>query len=602
MPLFGRKYCDSSSVGRAAASQAAGRGFDPRLSLFLKRCLWVSLLFFALPVGLQAQNITVSSAAGQNIGTFVQNNLIGDGVYVFNVKFNNVQGNVTHPQIGTFNSNGYVQLFMDEGVVMTTGNLSVAPGPNNSGSSSQSVSGYYSDSQLSSIASSSINGCATLDFDFVSISPFVTVNYCFGSEEYPEYVCSNFNDVFAFLVTGPDPNTGQTVTRNAAIIPHSASTSNPNGIAVAINTVNPGSAGGSGGGGTGCNYNYVQYYVSNTWNTGVQYDGFTRKLAASTVVTPCAQYHMHISVCNVGDNSYDSGVFLEKRSFNSPSAQVILSNGLGDTVMHSHPHTVPLTVSGSDYSYGKAHVSFGGEARCGIDYWCVDATGDTLSPAGDSIMLTSPTQGLTVVGRPGVVFSHPKNAEVYLQTSLCQSFPQLLAFDTLRFVFIEDDIVALRDTIIEAVDTCKMVGVEVAYATRPLTFQWIPEDGIDHPRQQYSTALITENAEYSVIATDDVGNADTARVQVVVRPNGIDDAEPLPQMMIYPNPADDVLHIEAEGLQRVRIYAADGRCLIDQQCIDVLTVDASSLDSGVYTINATTLRGSIISRVIKIKQ
>ena len=26
-------FCDSSSVGRAAASQAAGRGFEPRLSL-----------------------------------------------------------------------------------------------------------------------------------------------------------------------------------------------------------------------------------------------------------------------------------------------------------------------------------------------------------------------------------------------------------------------------------------------------------------------------------------------------------------------------------------------------------------------------------------
>ena len=27
--------CDSSSVGRAAASQAAGRGFEPRLSLYI---------------------------------------------------------------------------------------------------------------------------------------------------------------------------------------------------------------------------------------------------------------------------------------------------------------------------------------------------------------------------------------------------------------------------------------------------------------------------------------------------------------------------------------------------------------------------------------
>ncbi len=559
------------------------------------RVLAMALVLLLGSVVASAQNISVTAATGQNIGTFVQNNLIGDGVYVFNVRFNNNTGNIATPQIGTFNSNGYVQLFMDEGVVMTTGNVSVAPGPNSGGSASQSVTNYYSDQQLSSIASGSINGCATLDFDFVSISPFVTVNYCFGSEEYPEYVCSSFNDVFAFLVTGPNPATGQTVTRNAATIPHS------NGLAVAINSVNPGSAGSSGGGGSGCIYNYTQYYVSNTWNTGVQYDGFTRKLAASTVVTPCAQYHMHISICNVGDNSYDSGVFLERRSFNSPSAQVNLSNGEADTVMHSHPHTVPLTVSGSDYSYGKAHVTFGGEARCGIDYWCITATGDTLSPSGDSLLLANPAQSLTVVGRPGVVFSQPKAAEIYLQTSLCQSFPGLLTFDTLRFVFIEDDIVALRDTIIEAVDTCKMVGVEVAYATRPLSFQWIPEDGIDHPRQQYSTALITQNAEYSVIATDDVGNADTARVQVLVTPNAIDAAEPMPMLAVYPNPAKEELHIEAEGLQHVRLLAADGRCLLDAPCTEALTIDARGLEAGVYTISAITYRGPAMSRVVVVK-
>ena len=339
-------------------------------------------------------------------------------------------------------------------------------------------------------------------------------------------------------------------------------------------------------------------------HTGVQYDGFTRKLAASTVVTPCSQYHMHISVCNVGDNAYDSGVFLDYKSFNSPVAQVNLSNGVGDTVMHSHPHTVPLTVSGSDYTYGKSHITFGGEAHCGVDYWCISSTGDTLSPAGDSILLANPNQGLTVVGRPGVVFSHPKSAEVYLQTSLCQSFPELKTFDTLRFVFIEDDIVALRDTIIEAIDTCKMVGVEVAYAARPLTFRWIPEDGIDHPHQQYSTAMITQNSEYSVIATDDVGNADTARVQVILTTR-IDDVELQSsralELHIYPNPVDEVLHVEAEGLQRVRIMTVDGRCVLDAQCVDAQTIDASGLDAGVYTVSGITLNGTATSRVVIVK-
>lgn len=564
-----------------------------------KRLILVLALLVLVGGRVGAQNITVTAATGQNINTFVQNNLIGNGVYVFNVKFNNATGNIATPQIGTFNSNGYIQLFMDEGVVMTTGNVSVAPGPNSSGSQSASVTPMFSDSQLNSIASGTINGCATLDFDFVSISPFVTVNYCFGSEEYPEYVCSNFNDVFAFYVTGPDPESGQTVTRNAAIIPHSTSTANPNGIAVAINTVNVGQAGSSGGSGSGCNYNYSQYYVTNSWNTGVQYDGFTRKLAASTIVTPCQQYHMHISVCNVGDNAFDSGVFLEKKSFNSPVAQITLGSEGIDTIQHSHPHTVPLTVGGSDYDYGSVSISYGGQALYGVHYVCVTGDGDTLVPGNSTVNISSPTQQLTLVGRPGVVFSEPKTAELYLQTSLCQSFPELLTFDTLRFVFIEDDVVILRDTTIEALDTCKMVGVEVAYSTRPLTFQWIPEDGIDHPRQQYSTALITENTDYVVIATDPIGNADTAQVHVVVRPNDIDDSPMDVAVRVYPNPVEGQLHVEAEGLERIELVSPEGVIVYSTRCNGShVAIDTAPFAAGLYTLTVLTAYGTASEKII----
>ena len=210
---------------------------------------------------LRAQNITVTSANGENITTFVSNNLLGSGVYVSNVKFNNATGNISKPQIGTFNANGYTQLMMESGVIMTTGNVDVAPGPNSSGGHSNSITGYYSDSQMNSIASSSVTACATLDFDFVSVSPFINVNYCFGSEEYPEYVCSSFNDVFAFFITGPDPQTGQTRTWNMASIPHTVDATHPDGIPVTINAVNQGIAPSSSG--TGCYYDFSEYYVIN---------------------------------------------------------------------------------------------------------------------------------------------------------------------------------------------------------------------------------------------------------------------------------------------------------------------------------------------------
>ena len=150
------------------------------------------LLVLLSPLMLSAQNITVNSAQGQNITTFVEQHLKGNGVYITNVKFNNVQGNITFPQIGTFNSNGFPHLQMDQGVVLTTGNVSLAPGPNNNGGATAAVTSHYTDpmTQMAALVSNPLTSCATIDFDFVSISPFVTLNYCFGSEEYDEYVWS----------------------------------------------------------------------------------------------------------------------------------------------------------------------------------------------------------------------------------------------------------------------------------------------------------------------------------------------------------------------------------------------------------------------------
>lgn len=136
-------------------------------------------ILFALITSLcvSAQNITVSSASGQSPDTFVNSVLLGEGVYVFNIKFNNSNGNIATDQIGTFNSNGYTGLGMDSGIVMTTGNVNVAPGPNNSSSMSSPISGYYTDNLMNSYASGSLNACSTLDFDFIGLSSHISFKY-----------------------------------------------------------------------------------------------------------------------------------------------------------------------------------------------------------------------------------------------------------------------------------------------------------------------------------------------------------------------------------------------------------------------------------------
>ncbi len=137
---------------------------------------------------------------------------------------------------------------------------------------------------------------------------FHTFRYVFGSEEYPEWVGSSYNDVFGFFVTGPKPNgLGTYNSYNVALIPGTS-------LPVTINNVNANS--------------YSQYYVNNGSGTTIVYDGFTTVLTAMLVVVPCEQYHIKLAVGDAGDSQYDSGIFLEANSFSSsgPSTNLSYSN------------------------------------------------------------------------------------------------------------------------------------------------------------------------------------------------------------------------------------------------------------------------------------
>ena len=570
----------------------------------LRRAVWVCTLVVSWAAA--AQNISVSSAVGQNIAAFVQDNLIGQGVYVTNVKYGNQTGNINKPMIGTFQSNGFPHLQMDSGVVMTTGNVSVAPGPNTMANAFIPVTGAYEDTQLNTYLPSeqSVTTCSTIDFDFVSISPYVTLNYCFASEEYPEFVCTGYNDIFAFLVTGPDPVTGATVTKNIAIVPHSVSTAHPNGITVGINTVNNGhdNVPGDTSGAQGCTSRFSQFYVTNNYNTGVQYDGFTQKLSANATLVPCMQYHMHISICNVGDGTLDSGVFLEKKSFNSPSAEVNLSHRDADTIERSIPKVLPLTLAGSVYSSGQVSVQFAGDAVVGEDYTVVTDNGAALSALQPSFNVTTGAHSLTFRGTPTADLTEPKLIELYLSTSLCQDYPALKTYDTIRYILAEDDVVRLRRDTIVAYDTCKQVGVELAIGRHaPFSFHWSPETDIDFPYQQYSTASITESRNYRVSVADALGHTDTTDVYVEVRPrtNGIEQQEVEAQLEVYPNPTDGELNLTADGITMVEVFDAAGMCVFSRRCNeDCRIIDIRPLPAGLYMVRVTTNLGIKTEKVV----
>lgn len=259
----------------------------------------ICLIALLLPLSLMGQLVT----SAQSAASLVQNTLLGPGVTVSNITYNGASGT-----IGRFTANG-TNLGINSGIVITTGTIanngSGPQGPNNSTNSGVD-NGYPGFSPLSSQAGAPTYNAAILEFDFVPYSDTVRFKYVFGSEEYPEYVCSDYNDAFAFFISGPGIGGAANIARL------------PNGQTVTINNVNGGNPGGAGTPiPNGCSPTNQAYYVNNTGGATIQYDGFTKVLEAVSKVQCGQTYHLIIAIADAGDGIFDSGIFLEANSLTS---------------------------------------------------------------------------------------------------------------------------------------------------------------------------------------------------------------------------------------------------------------------------------------------
>lgn len=178
---------------------------------------------------------------------------------------------------------GAAGLGVPAGILISTGNVAYAVGPN-SGNASHNV-GIDGDADLDNLLGATTYDAVTIEMDIVSTEALLEFSYVFASEEYPEYVGSSFNDVFAFFISGP----GIDGTQNIALIP---GTTQP----VAINNVN-------------ANTN-SNFYVDNANGQAVEFDGFTTEMTAQAQVTPNETYHVKIVIADAMDSILDSGIFL----------------------------------------------------------------------------------------------------------------------------------------------------------------------------------------------------------------------------------------------------------------------------------------------------
>ncbi|WP_396212089.1 choice-of-anchor L domain-containing protein, partial [Flavobacterium sp.] len=263
------------------------------------------LLFFLVSCSFSYSQLVIQTTYTPE--QLVQQFLVGTGITASNVSFNGAP-NVVLPrdQAARFLTNGGITtaIGIKEGVLLTTGQSTLAYGPNNAaGSSLQSAFAPTPDPDLQMIATQPIQKGSILEFDFVAQGKEVSFDFVFASEEYDEYSTSAFNDVFGFFISGPGitgPFTNNA--KNIALLP-SSTTGN---FAVTMNNVNNGAA--NNGPCTNC-----QYYTHNNTND-VQYDGFTKVLTAKSAIQCGQTYHIKLAVSNVSDNGWDSAVFIKKFS------------------------------------------------------------------------------------------------------------------------------------------------------------------------------------------------------------------------------------------------------------------------------------------------
>jgi hypothetical protein len=226
--------------------------------------------------------------------------LVGPGVAISNATFT---GGVT--AAGSFTFTDPTAVGFGQGIILSSGNAADVVGPNAADSTSTDFSNP-GDPQLDALSTYPTHDAAILEFDFTPTANQVVFNYSFASDEYPEWVNTGFNDVFAFYVNGT----------NYATVRQVAGDPNSPFVPVAVNNINDGNP---------LDPAFVparpdlfrpNYVDPNGGASAInlELDGITHVLTFQAPVTPGVVNHMKLAIADASDGIYDSAVFIQAGS------------------------------------------------------------------------------------------------------------------------------------------------------------------------------------------------------------------------------------------------------------------------------------------------
>ncbi len=175
---------------------------------------------------------------------------------------------------------------MKDGIVMTSGYAVNVLGPNEQQGMTQAHGGLMVDADITNaVNTSDISDIATLTINFTSDKtiPGFSFIFSYGTDEYPEYVGTEFNDVFICIFDGNNvcfDSQGNLISVNNAFFNVDNNIQGPNAP------------------------------------LDLEYDGFTCVLQTSQVFSP-GSHSIKFAIADVGDNILDAGVFLNSFKFDT---------------------------------------------------------------------------------------------------------------------------------------------------------------------------------------------------------------------------------------------------------------------------------------------
>lgn len=233
---------------------------------------------------------------------------------------------------------------MQSGVILTTGNALSAVGPNTTLLSDGSMSWDGDSSLETTLAASGISmiskNATVIEFDFIPVSSQFSFEFLFASEEYGNFQCQ-FSDAFAFLLT----NTNTGVTTNLAVVP---STNQPISVVTirdflynsSCPSANPQLFGSFNGGS-----------AANT--SATNFNGQTKLLTASSILTPGTSYHIKLVIADRLDNESDSAIFINSNTFNigQEPLGLDLTQANGNGLCHGTTHTITTAIDPATHTF-----------------------------------------------------------------------------------------------------------------------------------------------------------------------------------------------------------------------------------------------------------